>query len=186
MFVLLGLLICAWRSLSLLLLCVPAAVVRSLLLLPAAGRLPRLRRGLPQHQRFPPRSFALVNSPTGLCGCPAGRSAAARGGAAQSGRIWVPLAESPSARLTFACHRPLASWRCRLVAILSIHLRERRFFALSLAAGGRSGRWRAASRFLCHRLGRLWGVVPSSLTLFDRWDPIAQSPSENFVGARFP
>jgi hypothetical protein len=25
-----------------------------------------------------------------------------------------------------------------------------------------------------------------SLTLFRRWDPIAQSPSENFVGARFP
>ena len=48
------------------LLCVPAAVVPSLLLLPAAGRLPRLRRGRPQHQRFPPRSFALANSPTGL------------------------------------------------------------------------------------------------------------------------
>ena len=48
------------------LLCDSAAVLPSFLLLPAAGRLPCLRRGRPQHQRFPPRSFTLANSPTGL------------------------------------------------------------------------------------------------------------------------
>ena len=33
-----------------------------------------------------------------------------------------------------------------------------------------------------------WGqlIEPDRLTLFRRWDPITQSPSENFVGARFP
>ena len=48
----------------------------------------------------------------------------------------MPLVESPSARLAFACHRPLASWRCRLMAILSICVNVGFLFSLSRRAVG--------------------------------------------------
>ena len=56
----------------------------------------------------------------------------------------------------------------------------------------------AMSRGLFHldlrRFASVWDDRPQGgpqykrvgLTLFRIWDPIAQSPSENFVGARFP
>ena len=123
------------------LLCVPAAVVPSLLLLPAAGRLPRLRRGPLQHQVFPAHAFLLVNRPKGLW---RPRRMPHRRTRWSSAALRVPVVShlpaqcAPLGCALFASFR--LAWRVRGGPLLR---RDRRFL---FPCGGRTGRWRAARR----------------------------------------